>query len=199
MDKKSKNRLKIGRAAMQCFAKYGLEKTTLDDIANAVGLNKSSLYYYYKNKEDIFLDTAMREGEEYINKLQVEAYEKEGLLNQVWYYMHTRFEYYRNILTLNNISTASLNRILPGFFELYEALRTKEKVFIASLIKKGIDNGEIKDCDTKEIASVLINLSDALKHSIEQRAIISGEESIDYSPGLADMKLLVTLVFKGLE
>ncbi|HUP12202.1 MAG TPA: TetR/AcrR family transcriptional regulator, partial [Niastella sp.] len=70
---------KIGKAAMQCFARYSLEKTTLDDIARVVHLNKASLYYYYKNKEDIFLDVAVREGQHYLLTLQQKTKTKKGL------------------------------------------------------------------------------------------------------------------------
>lgn len=36
------------------FAKFGYKKTTMEDIAHALGKGKSSLYYYFKNKEEIF-------------------------------------------------------------------------------------------------------------------------------------------------
>jgi len=42
------------KVAQEIFAKYGLTKTTIDDIAKAAGVGKSSIYYYFKNKEDIF-------------------------------------------------------------------------------------------------------------------------------------------------
>ena len=63
MNKKEQVKERIGKAAMECFVQYGLDKTTLDDIAKKIGLNKASLYYYYKNKEDIFLEIAIKEGE----------------------------------------------------------------------------------------------------------------------------------------
>ncbi|ULT26448.1 TetR/AcrR family transcriptional regulator [Sphingobacterium sp. E70] len=76
MNKKEQVKERIGQAAMECFERYGLEKTTLDDIAKAVGLNKTSLYYYYKNKEDIFIEVAIREGESFINTLQQSTLKK---------------------------------------------------------------------------------------------------------------------------
>ena len=35
MNKKEQVKERIGKAAMECFVQYGLDKTTLDDIANA--------------------------------------------------------------------------------------------------------------------------------------------------------------------
>lgn len=44
----------ILEAARSLFAKYGYKKTTMEDIALELHKGKSSLYYYFKNKEDIF-------------------------------------------------------------------------------------------------------------------------------------------------
>jgi len=44
----------ILEASRSLFARYGYKKTTMEDIALELHKGKSSLYYYYKNKEDIF-------------------------------------------------------------------------------------------------------------------------------------------------
>ena len=44
----------IVEAAREVFALYGYRKTTLDDIAASLHKAKSSIYYYFKSKEDVF-------------------------------------------------------------------------------------------------------------------------------------------------
>jgi len=199
MTKKELVKDKIGKSAMQCFVKFGLDKTTLDDIAHAVGLNKASLYYYYKNKEDIFIEAALKEGEDFILSLQEKALQKKGVENQVSFYMQSRFNYYKNVLNMNRVSVETLNKILPRFFELYEALMKREKQFLSLLIRQAMEMSEIIKSDSVKIASVLINISDALKHSVEQQAILQRENEVDYSHSLQDMKFLITLIFNGLK
>ena len=199
MNKKELVKEKIGKAAMQCFEKYGLDKTTLDDIAQSIGLNKASLYYYYKNKEDIFIEVALKEGEDYIASLQQKALLKKGIEKQVWFYMHSRFNYYKNILNKNRVSVETLNKILPRFFELYDALMKKEKKFLTQLVADAVRNGELISTKAANIADVLINISDALKHSTEQKAILKGESDVDYTQSINDMKFLVSVIFKGLK
>ena len=199
MNKKELVKEKIGKAAMQCFEKYGLDKTTLDDIAQSIGLNKASLYYYYKNKEDIFIEVALKEGEDYIASLQQKALLKKGIEKQVWFYMHSRFNYYKNILNMNRVSVETLNKILPRFFELYDALMKKEKKFLTQLVADAVRNGELISTKAANIADVLINISDALKHSTEQKAILKGESDVDYTQSINDMKFLVSVIFKGLK
>ena len=199
MSKKEQVKEKIGRSAMQCFKKFGLDKTTLDDIAKAVGFNKASLYYYYKNKEDIFIEVAIKEGEQYLELTQKKTLLKKGVENKVWFYMQSRFDYYKNVLNMNRVSSDTLNKILPKFFELYDAMMKQEKTFLSQVIKRAVENGELIKNNTDKIADVLINISDALKHSEEQKAILKNEDSVDYTQGISDMKFLVSLIFKGLK
>ena len=60
-NKKDANRESILKIAQEIFSKYGYKKTTLDDIANAVRKGKSSLYYYFTSKEDLFQEVIQKE------------------------------------------------------------------------------------------------------------------------------------------
>src|ERR1700743_2283885 len=44
----------ILQAAKRLFQVHGLHKVTMDDVAKAIGKGRSSLYYYYKSKDEIF-------------------------------------------------------------------------------------------------------------------------------------------------
>ncbi len=52
---------KIISAATNLFSRYGLEKTTMEDIAKAAKKGKSSLYYYFKSKEEVFAEVIKKE------------------------------------------------------------------------------------------------------------------------------------------
>jgi len=54
----------ILKAAKRLFHLHGLHKVTMDDVAKAIGKGRSSLYYYYKSKDEIFdavMDIEIRE------------------------------------------------------------------------------------------------------------------------------------------
>lgn len=53
-DHKRQIRNSIIRVASQVFAHYGYRKTTVEDIASQMHMVKSSLYYYFSGKDDIF-------------------------------------------------------------------------------------------------------------------------------------------------
>lgn len=47
-----------------------LRKIILDNIGKLVSLYKASLYYYFKNKENIFCDVIFRQVDIYLEELQ---------------------------------------------------------------------------------------------------------------------------------
>jgi len=51
MDRKQE----ILEAAEKMFLKYGLRKCTMHDIAKECGMRKSALYYYFDNRDEIFM------------------------------------------------------------------------------------------------------------------------------------------------
>lgn len=57
--KEAKNKL-ILEAALKAFAEKGFHDTRMEDIAVYAGFSKASLYNYYKDKEDIFINLAIK-------------------------------------------------------------------------------------------------------------------------------------------
>ena len=54
----------ILNSAKTIFARYGFKKTTMDEIAQAARKGKSSIYHYFKSKEDIFKAIVEKEADE---------------------------------------------------------------------------------------------------------------------------------------
>lgn len=56
--------------AKKLFAKHGLKKTTMEDIAMAAGKGKSTLYYYFPSKKEIFEAVVESEMKNVVRKLR---------------------------------------------------------------------------------------------------------------------------------
>ena len=63
MKNKRKVRKAIIEVASSIFSRFGYKKTSMDDIAREFGMGKSSLYYYFKSKEDIFEAVVVHEAD----------------------------------------------------------------------------------------------------------------------------------------
>ncbi len=45
----------ILNAVFRCCAHYGYRRTNMEDIAREAGISRTALYYYFRNKEEVFL------------------------------------------------------------------------------------------------------------------------------------------------
>lgn len=51
---------RIAETGLRLFSRDGYEATTLDAIAEAAGISRRTIFYYFKSKEEILLDWQMR-------------------------------------------------------------------------------------------------------------------------------------------
>jgi AcrR family transcriptional regulator len=64
-------RAEIGGAAMRLFLEQGFEGTTMEQIANEVGISRRSLFRYFGTKEDIVLGNLVEAGEAVRDALEI--------------------------------------------------------------------------------------------------------------------------------
>lgn len=57
---KEQRRSYILDAAEKLFFPMGYDNVSMDDIANEIGLNKATIYLYFKNKESLFFAVVLR-------------------------------------------------------------------------------------------------------------------------------------------
>src|SRR4030042_2050538 len=60
-EEKRERRDKILEAARCRFRRFGYSKTTMEEIAADAGISKGTIYIYFRNKEDIFIELIRRE------------------------------------------------------------------------------------------------------------------------------------------
>jgi hypothetical protein len=110
-----------------------------------------------------------------------------------------RIRYYRDVLTVNKVSAATLMNILPKFFIMYEEVKQAELRFITGQIKQGISNGEFAKAPAEKLAIALLNLSDAMKYKAEQDAVVKKELVADYGSAIKELQFVTDLIFKSLK
>ncbi len=60
----------IKAAAKDLFFRFGYSKTSMTDIARQCDLAKPTLYYYYKNKEEIFDEVVIDEAQSFMDEVE---------------------------------------------------------------------------------------------------------------------------------
>ena len=196
---KDDKRERIQKAAAECLARFGFEKTTMEDIAGRVGLNKASLYYYYKNKEAIFTEVVIQEARQFIGALQARIKNVTGCRRRILTYLTERLHYYQQVVNLHHLSFDNLNRVQPTFKALYQSVLEREIAFIAQILEQGIAAGEIRAIQSGRLARAIMTVADALKHSACCQTAKPWPAEIDYSGIESDLALIVGLIMDGIE
>ena len=191
-------KIEILRAAGECFARFGYEKTTLDDIGRAVGLNKASLYYYYKNKEAIFAEVLVKEIERAIDEHCTAILEISGCREQIISYLRNKIRSMQELMNVHNVSLEAFRNVQPMFASLFQQITDKEVAFISSIFERCIEHGEMKPCDTKRIARTILTVVDAVKIKALQSAKTQFIDQIDSGALEEEIVFTITLMLDGL-
>lgn len=124
-------------AARSLFAKFGYKKTTMEDIAVELHKGKSSLYYYFKNKEDIFQAVIDWEQGVLLKKLHEVVQSDQEPKDKLNNYVLTRM---KTISELENYFKALTDERFGGIEFVKKVKESSEKEEI-DMIKLILDDG----------------------------------------------------------
>jgi AcrR family transcriptional regulator len=121
MINKEEFRRKIIITAGQIFSHYGFKKTTMDEIASALKMGKSSIYYYFESKEEIFEAVVLYEANLLRNELTTTIKSVESPVEKIRNYVFVRMKSFEK---LSNYYNAIFDKNLDHF-EFIENIRAK--------------------------------------------------------------------------
>lgn len=80
----------LRRAAENCLARYGVKKTTVDELARSAGISKGSFYRFHPSKEALFFHTLEEYQKRLFQGLAKTVHERNlkgrnGLAEAIWY------------------------------------------------------------------------------------------------------------------
>ncbi len=67
----NERKIQIIKAAAKRFARHGLAKTTLDEVARDIRIGKATIYHYFTSKDDLYFATLRWECENFIEQIRV--------------------------------------------------------------------------------------------------------------------------------
>ncbi|HEX2968009.1 MAG TPA: TetR/AcrR family transcriptional regulator [Bacteroidales bacterium] len=130
---KEEFRKKIIETAGHIFSRYGFRKTSMDEIAAALKMGKSSIYYYFDSKEAIFEAVVLTEANMLRNALTSAIKSVDSPLDKMKNYVFVRMKTFQK---LANYYNAIFDKNLDHF-EFIETVRAKydrEELAILRLI-----------------------------------------------------------------
>jgi AcrR family transcriptional regulator len=185
----------IINGAKKLMQQYGLKKTTMEDIAQTAGKSKSTLYYYFKDKEEIFDKVINLEIDEFFQAVKTSVNKQADAVSMLKAYIVTKVKILRDKTNLYSIAIKNdlQGRVNKGFTNLRNRYDNEEKLLISSILTKGVESKLF----TNEIKTEIDTLSELLVSCIRgiEMDIITHNKNKD----LADKAdLLVEILIKGI-
>ena len=161
------------------LARFGYQKTTVDDLAAEAGIGKGSVYLYFASKEQVALSCIDRLHDRLLATMgaiaesNMAAPEKitEILLARVM----SRFEYCRNASCLDEM-LAALQKELMVRKEQYHA---QEAAILEELLIGAAIRGELPRCDARAAAETMILATNALLPYSLRTSQLGSSEAIE--------------------
>ena len=153
----NKTKRKIFETSMKLFAEKGYDATSIEEITATVGVAKGTLYYHFSSKEEIF-GFLIEEGVKLLkNSIEIKTEKLENSIDKIKAIVLIQIKIvakYENIITIilsQFWGTEQRNKKCQNL--VYEYIGQIEKI-----VQEGIEKGEIKEGDTRAIASEIYGL-----------------------------------------
>lgn len=152
-------------ASREVFSRMGYHSARLEDIADAAGFSKTALYYYFKDKEEIFLNLCLREHGRLLNEIIANTSNCDSFISSFEEIIRALFavfgEHFPFMITMINsgpeksINPADFLKYKKEIAEFRKFQDTMQQLFITK-IENGKKSGEIASTlDNKMIANQL--------------------------------------------
>ena len=187
MDKKEQ----ILKVAGNIFAKFGLKKTTMDDIAKLARMGKSTLYYYFKSKESIFTEIIDKESRILKQKLEEAIEQSDTPQQKIKNYILTRMKHLKELINYYTTLT-------DDYLTHYSFVENARKDFtqyeidtIKDVLIEGRNQNLFSIEDADSTARMIIIALKAFEYPL---LIENRSEDIEEEIGL-----MLNIIFKGIE
>lgn len=180
-------------AARKVFAKKGFSESTMDEIAEAAGLAKGTLYLYFESKRNVYLKTLQLGKSELLEQVKTNMQVAQGLRAKVRSLIATRVKYaeenrdfYKIYLTefSNVIHPAAINK-------KFRDLDLNQVRTLQDVLREGMERDEIRQVNL-EAAAFAIN--DMARSLITRRLLGWSKKTIE-----EDIDFLCDFIWIGIE
>jgi len=162
----SENRIKkrIMEISRELYSRYSFRKTTMNDIARELGMTKSSIYYYFGNKEEIFNQMISSDIEKWKKELSDFVGRQDSVQEKLAAYITRKMEI---VCSISDFYRSPIEEYHENF-SLIEKLRAetdKEEIgIIKEILGEGNRQGVFNVQDIDMTALNMLNILKGLEH-----------------------------------
>jgi AcrR family transcriptional regulator len=177
--------------ARQIFSRFGFKKTTMDEIAIASRKGKSSIYYYFESKEDIFQAVVEKEASMLRRELQEAIKLVPDPKEKLKVYVLVRMKTLKNLANYYDAIRSEYLSHLDFVENIRKKYDDEEISMVESILKEGAEKMEFNIENTRLAAIAIVT---ALK-GLEIPMFWQNNADFDMEKRLDD---LINILFYGL-
>jgi AcrR family transcriptional regulator len=179
-------------SSRRIFARFGFKKTTMNEIALGVNRTKSSIYHYFKSKEELFETVIEKEGEVLKQEIS-KAIEQETLPQRKLYaYIKTKMSSLESLVNFYNaLKDEYLNKHYEFIRRIKERFHQYEFEVIKGILNTGIKDGTFIVEDVEDIARAISIALKGFEHP--------GLDKHDTGKMEVYTNMLTYILFKGIK
>jgi AcrR family transcriptional regulator len=184
----------ILETAQKRFGLYGIEKTTMREIASDLNMSKGSLYYYYPDKENLYKAVVDKEQSEFMRVLKKDLENIQDPVEGLTKYVLNRLSYFKTMVNLSRLRAESFTEYKPLIADSMIRFRENEKKIIMGFLDSGIARGVFRIEDTHETASLFLDLLRGLRGAVltDKKLLVIDDDEFNK---MADKAIRFTIIF----
>jgi TetR/AcrR family transcriptional regulator len=188
----------ILEAAIKRFSYFGVNKTTMTEIAEDLAISKPSLFYYFQDKNSLIAAVVEKIMNEFLDEFKAAVEEtscvEQGLLTLV----EMKRAYFKKYFLLALQGEAiDINKLPPVLPEIYQKGRKRNQELICGLFRKGIEQNMIAPIDAKRVSELFLETLAALEYCMRARKSIP--EMTDIDEMFDKQREVVIMILNGLK
>lgn len=194
LSKEGQLREEIVQTAQQLFQQFGLHKTTMEDIAKAMRRGKSTLYYYFKSKDEVFEAVILKEIDELFLKTHNAVEKLSCAEEKLKTHFSVSVKTMKRKVNLYKIVRGELIESLTQVKDLTKKYNGREIQSVKEILLMGIGSGEFS-ASLKEDVDILAYSAVSAMRSLTFD-LVTEEKFPNWDERLS---LLISIFIKGLK
>jgi AcrR family transcriptional regulator len=184
-------RQRLLAGATELFARKGYASTSVREIVEAAGVSKPVLYYYFRNKEGIYLEVMGEAGTRFENLLNSAREEIGAVRERILHLSDQVFLLFLDRIELARVGYSILYGPPQGapFFD-FEAFRRRFHEMIERLTEEGIQKGEFRRGKVTDMTWAIVG---AINMAIEIQLWHP-----ERAPGRKGLTRILNIIFEGI-
>ena len=127
--------------AKKMFARYGLQKTSMDEMARSARVAKATIYTYLGSKDRVYLEVLRREANEIVEKVSFSVAQQVSPEDKLVAFARAKFRYMREAINILNLDREGIEKLLPSAENIRNQFFEREVDIIRSILMEGVGKG----------------------------------------------------------